>query len=93
MSWTPTEKDVYGQEPDPSWADSMAKYHPESVYMEFNPHDFAKHWTKQKPKSNKMKTHIKNLAIGIPSILLLIGILTLVVKVVVTEVVLIWNLW
>lgn len=40
-----------------------------------------------------MKTHLKNLAIGIPSILLLIGILTLVVKVVVSEVNLLWNLW
>lgn len=40
-----------------------------------------------------MKTHIKNLAIGIPVLLVLIGILTLVVKVVVSEVELLWGLW
>ncbi len=31
---------------DPSFADSLAKYYPEWVFIEFNPKDFEKYWKK-----------------------------------------------
>lgn len=90
-----TEKDVYGQEPvedgDPTFADSMAKYHPDLCYLEFNPKDFEKHWLKEKPIIN-MKPILQIIRCA-AVVIVGISILTIAAKIVVTGVKLIWGLW
>ena len=90
-----TEKDVYGQEhtePD-TFADCMQKYHPELIHVDFNPHEFEKHWKNLNTTNmNKSKIFLRG-GVGAVMSMALYAVFVFCAKIFATITNFIWGLW